>query len=268
MTRGEARKRFAALTNRHAETRSPATTPFARYFVFGSVLHGMSVFLPHEKKFFDLFEELADTAVEAAQLMLDLSTEYQPEGTPSLSHDARSSNLMEIRARLKIIEQEGDAIVHNIIQGLFYDHTRVTEEKGDIRYFAHNLDNVIDGVEKAVARLAFAPHPTVPEPVSEFAPIILKTANEIKNAVCCLRTIRRNELTLEESCIRINELENEADKVNRKWLRRLMTTPTESPNEVLERLLIKEIVDILEDTMDNCEDVANILETFRLKGGV
>ena len=47
-----------------------------------------------------------------------------------------------------------------------------------------------------------------------------------------------------------------------------MTTPTEDPNEVLTRLLIKEIVDILEDTMDNCEDVANILETFRLKGGI
>jgi len=37
---------------------------------------------------------------------------------------------------------------------------------------------------------------------------------------------------------------------------------------VLTRLLLKEIVDILEDTMDNCEDVANILETFRLKGGI
>ncbi|MGC9443663.1 MAG: DUF47 domain-containing protein [Candidatus Methanospirareceae archaeon] len=270
MTRGEARKRFAALIARQAETRSPATTPFARYFLFGSVLHGMSVFLPHEKKFFDLFEELADTTVEAAQLMLDLSAEYQPEdaATPSLNQDSRSSNLMEIREQLKVIEQEGDAIVHHIIQGLFYDHTRVTEEKGDIRYFAHNLDNVIDGVEKAVARLAFSQRPLTPEPVNEFAPIILETANEIKKAVCCLRDIRRSEVTLEESCIRINELENEADKVNRKWLKRLMTTPTESPNEVLERLLIKEIVDILEDTMDNCEDVANILETFRLKGGI
>ena len=269
MTRGEARKRFAALIARQAETRSPATpTPFAKLLVFGSILQGMSVFLPHEKKFFDLFEELADKAVEAAQLMLDLSAEHQPEGAPSLSHDSRSSSLMEIREQLKLVEQEGDAIVHDIIQGLFYDHTRVTEEKGDIRYFAHNLDNVIDGVEKAVARLAFAPHPTIPEPVSEFAPIILKTANEIKNAVCCLRAIRRSELTLEESCIRINELENLADKVNRRWLKRLMTTPTNDPNEVLERLLIKEIVDILEDTMDNCEDVANILETFRLKGGV
>ena len=47
-----------------------------------------------------------------------------------------------------------------------------------------------------------------------------------------------------------------------------MTTPTKSSDDVLERLLLKEIVAILEDTMDQCEDVANILETFRLKGGI
>jgi hypothetical protein len=151
---------------------------------------------------------------------------------------------------------------------LFYDHTRVTEEKGDIRYFLHNLDNVIDGIEKAVARLAFTPQLTVPEPVLEFAPIILETAQEISRAVTCLRDIRHSETTIETCCIRINELENKADKVNRKWLKQLMTTSVEDPNEVLTRLLVKEIVDILEDTMDNCEDVANILETFRLKGGI
>ena len=46
-----------------------------------------------------------------------------------------------------------------------------------------------------------------------------------------------------------------------------MTTPVKDSNEVLERLLLKEIVAILENTMDNCEDIANILDTFRLKGG-
>ncbi len=268
MTRGKARKRFATRIASAAEARNPDLTLFARLFLLGSVLHNMSVFLPHEKKFFDLFEELADKAVEAAHLMAELGAGSHVTGNGALSADARSFTLTEIRERLKVVEDEGDEIVHRVIEGLFYDHTRVTEEKGDIRYFTHNLDNVIDGVEKAVARLAFSQRPLTPEPVNEFAPIILETANEIKKAVCCLRDIRRSELTLEECCIRINELENEADDINRKWLKRLMTTPTESPNEVLERLLLKEIVDILEDTMDNCEDVANILETFRLKGGV
>jgi len=241
--------------------------PYLTSLLFNFVFHKLSLFLPHTKKFFDLFEELADKAVEASQLLMDLSADSSSSVPTSLSPDSRSSNLLRIRTQLRTLEGEADSVVHQIIQELFYDHTRVSEEKGDIRYFAHNLDNVIDNVEKAVARLAFTPRLIIPEPVSEFAPVILEAAQEIKRAVGCLREIRREEITLEKCCIRINELENNADRINRKWLKILMTTPVEDPNEVLERLLLKEVVGILENTMDNSEDIANILETFRLKGG-
>jgi len=224
-----------------------------RALVLNSVLHKMT-FLPHEKKFFDLFEDLADKAVEAAELLVGLGADY--------------SKLSQISAQLEVLEGEADSIVHQIIQGLFYDHTRVTEEKGDIRYFAHNLDNVIDGIEKAVVRLTFTQRQTLPEPVSDFSPIILEASHEIRTAVHCLRDMKCEEPTLEMCCVKTNELENDADKINRKWLRTLMTSPVKNPDELLERMLLREIVDILEDTMDQCEDVANILETFRLKGGI
>ncbi len=224
-----------------------------RALVLNSVLHKMT-FLPHERKFFDLFEELADKAVVAAELLVGLGDNY--------------SKLSQISKQLEVLEGEADSVVHQIIQGLFYDHTRVTEEKGDIRYFAHNLDNVIDGIEKAVVRLTFTQRRTLPEPVSDFSPIILEASHEIRTAVHCLRDMKCEEPTLEMCCVKTNELENEADKINRKWLRTLMTTPVKNPDELLERMLLREIVDILEDTMDQCEDVANILETFRLKGGI
>jgi predicted phosphate transport protein (TIGR00153 family) len=223
-------------------------------FVLNSVLHKMQGFLPRERKFFDLFENLAGKAVEAVELLVELGVNY--------------SELPRISEQLKELEEEADSVVHQIIQELFYDHTRVTEEKGDIRYFAHNLDNVIDGIEKAGVRLSFTQRETLPEPVSEFSPILLEASQEIRTAVGCLRDMGCEGKSLEACCIRINELENEADKINRKWLQILMTLPTEDPNELLDRLLLKEIVEILEDTMDQCEDVANILETFRLKGGI
>ena len=263
MEQGKARESFATIKKRKEGP------PYLTSLLFNSVFLKLSMFLPHTKKFFDLFEELADQAVEASQLLVDLCVADSSSSIPdSLSPDSRSSHLLRTRVQLRTLEGEADSVVHQIIQELVFDHTRVTEEKGDIRYFAHNLDNVIDNVEKAVARLAFTPRPTIPESVSEFAPIILDAAQEIKRAVGCLREIRREEITLENCCIRINELENKADKINRRWLKILMTTPVEDPNEVLERLLLKEVVGILENTMDNCEDIANILETFRLKGGI
>ncbi|NQE53644.1 hypothetical protein C5S29_08625 [ANME-1 cluster archaeon GoMg3.2] len=254
MKMGEMPSGFAATRKRvEGETKVQRVFPITA-MIFSSVLHKMTVFLPRENKFFDLFEELADKAVEAADLLVDLGTKY--------------SKLPQISEQLRMLEEDADSIVHRVIQGLYYDHTRVTEEKGDIRYFAHNLDNVIDGIEKAVVRLSFAQKQEVPESVTEFSPIIKEASEEIRTAVHCLRNLKSEESTLEACCIRINELENEADKVNRKRLRILMTAPVEDPNELLDRLLLKEIVEILEDTMDQCEDVANILETFRLKGGI
>lgn len=255
MKKGKALERCAAIKKREeGDIALPGFFPVLKMILFNSVFERMSVFLPHDRKFFELFEALADKAVEASQLLVDLGADY--------------TNLSGISEKLKVLEEEADSVVHQIIHELYYDHTRVTEEKGDIRYFAHNLDNIIDGVEKAVARLAFTPRPALPEPVSEFSPIILEASLEIKKAISCLRDMKCEDGSLETGCIRINELENEADKINRKWLKMLMTTPVKKTEELLERQVLKEIVDILEDTMDQCEDVANILETFRLKGGV
>lgn len=209
--------------------------------------------LLREKKFFSLFENLAGKAVEAAELLVELK-----EDSPKLS---------QISQELNMLEDEADSVVHQIVQELIYDHSREGEEKVDIRYFAHNLDNVVDGVEKAVNRLTFTHRQpkTLPEPVCEFSAVILEASREISRAVGCLRNLSAEEKTLEACCIRINELENEADKINRRWLRILMTTPIKEPDELLERMVLKEVVDILEDTMDQCEDVANILDAFRVK---
>jgi hypothetical protein len=222
--------------------------------LLNSVLNEISVFLPREKKFFEPFEDLAEKAVKAAQLLRELEGDY--------------SKLSYISQELKILEDEADGVVHQIINELFFDHTRVTEEKGDIRDFAHNLDNVVDGVEKAVNRLTFAQTQMLPEPVIEFSGIILEASEEIRRAVSCLKNLRAEEKTLDTCCIKINELENDADEINRKWLKKLMTTSVKNFDALLDRLVLKEIVDILENTMDQCEDVANILDTFRVKGGI
>ena len=217
------------------------------------MVYEKNISLLREKKFFSLFENLAGKAVEAAELLEELK-----EDSPKLS---------QISQKLNTLEDEADSVVHQIVQELIYDHSREGEEKADIRYFAHNLDNVVDGVEKAVNRLTFTHRQpkTLPEPVGEFSAVILEASREISRAVGCLRNLSAEEKTLEACCIKINELENEADKINRKWLRILMTTPIKEPDVFLERMVLKEVVDILEDTMDQCEDVANILDAFRVK---
>lgn len=210
------------------------------------------MFLPREKKFFGLYQALSDKIIEAIELLEKLKQNY--------------SQLCQIAEKLKALEDEADDIVHEIAEQLLYDHTRVTEEKGDIRFFAHNMDNIIDSIEKAVNRLCLYHVKIIPQAVVEFIPLLKEAAQEIKKGVGCLENLKKGGKILAECCVKINELENKTDQINRKWLQKVLTEPIQGANDIRQTVALKEIIDTLEYAMDQCEDVANVLETFRLKG--
>ena len=210
------------------------------------------MFLPKGKKFFDLYEKLAEKIKESVKCLEQLTKDY--------------STLPQIAQKLNNLEDEADKIVHQVVEELLYDHTRVTEEKGDIRFFVHNMDNIIDSIEKAINRLYIYRIESIPKALFDFLPFLKEAANQIEIGVNSLRNIRKNDKILAECCVRINDLEDEADKINRKWLAKIVSTNFSNVEDFKKTLAIKEIIELLEYAMDQCEDVANILETFRLKG--
>jgi len=210
------------------------------------------MFLPRAKKFFDLYEKLAEKIVQSVAFLESLVKDY--------------STLPQVAQKLNDLEDEADKIVHQVVEELLYDPTRVTEEKGDIRFFVHNMDNVIDSIEKAVNRLYIYRIKNLPQPLTEFLPFLKEAVNQIEIGVKSLRNIRKNDKILADCCIRINDLEDEADEINRKWLAEIVGTNFSNVEDFKKTLAVKEIVELLEYAMDQCEDVANILETFRLKG--
>ncbi len=211
------------------------------------------MFLPREKKFFDLYEALAEKIIKVVELFEKLEKNY--------------SLLSQVAQDINKLEDEADQIVHKIGNELLYDHTRVTEEKGDIRFFIHNMDNVIDSLEKAVNRLNIYRIKRLPPFVSEFLPLLKESAEQIKAGVKSLRDTKKNDKVLADCCIRINDLENEGDKINRNWAARIVNSGFANNEDFRKILALKEIIDLLEYAMDQYEDVANALETFRLKGG-
>jgi len=63
--------------------------------------------------------------------------------------------------------------------------------------------------------------------------------------------------------VEINRLENEADALHDEALRRLF----EEAGDPLLVMKWKEVLDLLEDATDRCEDVANVLEAVVVKHG-
>ena len=212
------------------------------------------IFLPREKNFLKLFRLQSEKIFQAVELLEKLEKDY--------------TKLPEIEREADKLEDEADSLVHQIVNELLYDHTRVTEEKGDIRYFISNMDNIIDALEKTINRLKIYNIETLPEAVREFLPLIKQASIEIKKGVECLGNLRKNDKILSQCCVKINTLEEQADAVNRKWLQKIITSESKDCQSISKKIALKEIVDLLEYTMDQCEDVSNVFDTFRLKGQV
>jgi len=66
-----------------------------------------------------------------------------------------------------------------------------------------------------------------------------------------------------DRAVEVNRLENAADDVHDEALRRLF----EEERDALTVIKWKEMLDLLEEATDRCEDVANVLETIVVKHG-
>ncbi len=91
----------------------------------------------------------------------------------------------------------------------------------------------------------------------ELARVISLSVDQVRLALQALE----KHAGVSERAVEINRLENEADRIHESALRRLFDEETDPV------LIIKwkEILDVLEDATDRCEDVANLLEGVVVK---
>lgn len=198
--------------------------------------------LPREETFFDLFNEAAENVLQAARLLKALMDDYRDVDRQAAS--------------IKAIEDRGDEMTHTIIERL--NRTFVVPiDREDIFALAKQLDDVLDWIEAAAARMAVyqIPHST-PE-AQELAHIIVSECEAVVEAVKNLRTLDRLEGPVKE----INRLENLADHVQRDAIARLFATASD-PIDVIKW---KEVYETLEEATDQGEHVAHLLEGIHAK---
>lgn len=202
-------------------------------------------FLPHEAKFFDLFEQNAGNLVEGARALLNLVDNYQ---------DVRSKV-----ERISQLEHDCDSITHQIMELLH--RTFVTPlDREDIQLIAQRLDDVMDCIEGAAMTMLLYKIDKPTHRAHEFAASLVEITLEVNRAMLRLRN--RAELKkILENCVEINRIENEVDAIIRASLSELF----EDKLEIIEIIKWREIYQMMEDAADRCEDVANVLEGVVLK---
>ncbi len=197
---------------------------------------------PREEGFFVLFNRAAENILHAAMLLRDLFDDYRDV-------EARA-------AAIKALEDQGDEITHEIIARL--NRTFVTPfDREDIYELARQLDNVVDWIEAAAARMAVYRIPRPTREGREMTRIILDTAEAIVEAVGNLQHLDKIAGPVRE----INRLENLADHAQRDAVAALFA----STASAIDIMKWKEIYETLEEATDQAEDVANIIETIQTK---
>ena len=199
-------------------------------------------FIPREEKFFELFVEDARNVLGGARLLEEFFRSY----------DQRE----RIASQLRDLERTGDGLSHEI--GHKLEKTFVTPfDREDIHQLISRLDDVLDFTEE-VADTCILYQIEAPTPQAlQQAEIVVKQCEEIVRALEKLNGFK----DVAPHWIEIHRLENEGDLVARRAMADLFTNGTD-PVEIIKW---KDLYALLEDAIDACEDVANVIERIVVK---
>jgi predicted phosphate transport protein (TIGR00153 family) len=159
---------------------------------------------------------------------------------------------------LKVCEQEGDRITHDIIHRLAgRGRVRAPFDAGDGYALATALDDIVDHSEQAAAQLGLYGVEAPMEQAVEFTEVLVGAGEQIAQALRCLRT----GTELGPHLVEIHRLENEGDRLQRDGVASLFAGGID-PMVVIRW---KDIFESLEAAVDACETVAHVLEGITLK---
>ncbi len=203
--------------------------------------------IPREMRFFDMFEEVAATIHRAAVKFLDMITTF--------------NNLSERGREIKKDEEDCDVQVEKIIKSL--DRTFITPfDREDIHTLATKLDDVLDHMEETAHRFEVFRLEKPTEAAVSLARIIMDCSSHLQEAIRLCRNLQKPD-EIHTRLQEIRRLENEADMIYREVDAALFANGT---TDILHLIKWRELYAWLEETVDACKDVAQVISEIVIKG--
>jgi len=196
--------------------------------------------LPKKTEFFDLFARQARLAVEGARLLHAMLDEL-----PKAEEGA---------ARVHAVEHEADSVCQAVMEQL-HSSFITPIERGDVHRIASGLDDVLDHVEAAAQCIwLYGIRDAAPE-IREMTAHLIAAAEALARTVESLAP-RIDAARTRALCREVKHAERENDRLLRRATARLFREEQDA------RALVmwKEIFANVEDAVNRCEDVANVIE--------
>ena len=200
---------------------------------------------PKEENFFELFEELADKIEEGGNFFLEMTK----------NRDYSEAKV----SRLKELEHEADGITHKTYEKMH--KTFLTPiDREDIYALVNKMDSIMDVIEATAIRIHMYKVKKPDDEIIKQAQILNDSIKKVKSIVHAMRNMKNSQMILDD-CVEINTLENAGDVV----LRTIITELFIKEKDAIELIKWKEIFERIEEAIDVCEDVSNIVEGIVLK---
>lgn len=203
-------------------------------------------FFGQDPVFYDLLEAQAEAAHKAAQTFHAL--------TQDMGHTAHFAEAV------KKIESEADSLTHDLVSKA--DAKFITPlDKSDLHGLSQALDTITDTIESAVARVALYRLTQARPDLAPMTERLVQVTQATREGVAYLRHLKDHK-ALAPILVRIHDLENENDQAYRTALAELLNSVDADPIVVIKW---KEVYDRIEIVADECENVADILESLVVK---
>jgi len=199
-------------------------------------------------EYFEGFVSGMESACKASEYLESIVEHYDPE------------KLDEVVVEMHKIEHEADLNKHLLMQKLAKEFITPIERE-DIILLLQQIDNVTDFIEDVVRKMFMYNAQSMRFEALEFATIIKQCCYESRDALKELPGFQKSSERLGQAIIKVNDFEEQGDRLYCAAMRRLYCENAES----LERITWTKLFDWMEACCDACEDVMESVELVVMK---
>ncbi len=193
--------------------------------------------------YFDNFVECAEESCQAAHMLKETLQDFDP--------DQLKEKLDEIHK----VEHRADLKKHTMLDKLAKEFLPPIE-RDDIVSLSQNIDNVTDEVEDVMLRVYMNNVKVIEENALKMTDIVIECCDAVRDMLVEFKNFKRSK-ALKPLIIKINDLEEESDKLFVESIRGLF----EAPHDLIRIMAWRDIYIYLERCADACEHVADVVES-------
>ena len=200
--------------------------------------------MPREEKFFDYFEQHAQTLVEGSRALREL---LEP-----------GSDIAACAARVSKFEQDADDVTSEVL--LAVRRTFITPfDRSDIQGLVASMDDAIDQMKQTSKGIRLYEVTEFDPKMRQIADLIIQAADVAVEMIAALRDMKKNSNRLMNLAVKMTRLEEQSDELHDAGLKELFRAHRA---DAMGFIIGSDIYSHLERVVDRFEDVANHINTI------